>query len=187
MTTGLDPSMTLGCGGYGGNITSDNISPRHLLNVKRLAYETKPARRGPTPYLRHQNSTAATVHTPLPEPPHRPASPKLDPRTVADRVATFLESRGVRPVASRVNQSSAPSTTSGTTVSQPPDKTDVPAPTDAATSESAVEFVSEEDVRVAVHASCNIIIDERTIITPAARDLANQHAVFIDLSVGRTH
>ncbi len=39
LTTGLDPAMTLGCGGYGGNITSDNISPRHLLNVKRLAYE----------------------------------------------------------------------------------------------------------------------------------------------------
>jgi acetaldehyde dehydrogenase (acetylating) len=43
LTTGLDPSMTLGCGGYGGNITSDNISPRHLLNIKRLAYETRPA------------------------------------------------------------------------------------------------------------------------------------------------
>ncbi len=43
LTTGLDPSMTLGCGGYGGNITSDNISPRHLLNIKRLAYETNPA------------------------------------------------------------------------------------------------------------------------------------------------
>ena len=43
LTTGLDPSMTLGCGGYGGNITSDNISPRHLLNIKRLAYETSPA------------------------------------------------------------------------------------------------------------------------------------------------
>src|SRR5207247_10709254 len=41
-TTGLDPAMTLGCGGYGGNITSDNISPRHLLNVKRLAYELTP-------------------------------------------------------------------------------------------------------------------------------------------------
>src|SRR5436190_12400601 len=39
LTTGLDPAMTLGCGGYGGNITSDNISPRHLLNIKRLAYE----------------------------------------------------------------------------------------------------------------------------------------------------
>ena len=43
LTTGLDPSMTLGCGGYGGNITSDNISPQHLLNIKRLAYETSPA------------------------------------------------------------------------------------------------------------------------------------------------
>src|SRR6185436_4969632 len=44
LTTGLDPSMTLGCGGYGGNITSDNISPRHLLNIKRLAYEVRPAK-----------------------------------------------------------------------------------------------------------------------------------------------
>ena len=42
LTTGLDPAMTLGCGGFGGNITSDNISPRHLLNIKRLAYETRP-------------------------------------------------------------------------------------------------------------------------------------------------
>src|SRR5262249_7936346 len=45
LTTGLDPSMTLGCGGWGGNITSDNISPRHLINIKRLAYETEPAKR----------------------------------------------------------------------------------------------------------------------------------------------
>src|SRR5207249_7324769 len=42
LTTGLDPAMTLGCGGYGGNITSDNISSRHLLNIKRLAYEMSP-------------------------------------------------------------------------------------------------------------------------------------------------
>ena len=42
ITTGLDPAMTLGCGGWGGNITSDNISPRHLLNIKRLAYEVRP-------------------------------------------------------------------------------------------------------------------------------------------------
>src|SRR5471032_3319426 len=45
LTTGLDPAMTLGCGGYGGNITSDNISPKHLLNIKRLAYELTPAAR----------------------------------------------------------------------------------------------------------------------------------------------
>src|SRR6059036_3512910 len=42
LSTGLDPAMTLGCGGYGGNITSDNISPKHLLNIKRLAYELAP-------------------------------------------------------------------------------------------------------------------------------------------------
>ena len=42
LTTGLDPAMTLGCGGFGGNITSDNITPRHLLNIKRLAYEVRP-------------------------------------------------------------------------------------------------------------------------------------------------
>src|SRR5436189_491920 len=42
LSTGLDPAMTLGCGGFGGNITSDNISPRHLLNIKRLAYEMTP-------------------------------------------------------------------------------------------------------------------------------------------------
>src|SRR5437660_4228545 len=41
LSTGLDPAMTLGCGGYGGNITSDNISPRHLLNIKRVAYEVR--------------------------------------------------------------------------------------------------------------------------------------------------
>src|SRR5712691_9425604 len=37
-TTNLFPSMTLGCGAAGGNITSDNISPLHLINLKRVAY-----------------------------------------------------------------------------------------------------------------------------------------------------
>ncbi|MEB3101604.1 acetaldehyde dehydrogenase (acetylating) [Ferviditalea candida] len=37
-TTGLFPSMTLGCGSYGNNITSDNIGPQHLLNIKRVAF-----------------------------------------------------------------------------------------------------------------------------------------------------
>src|SRR4029453_7105945 len=38
-TTGLAPSMSLGCGAFAGNITSDNITPLHLINIKRLAYE----------------------------------------------------------------------------------------------------------------------------------------------------
>ncbi len=36
-TTSLEPSMSLGCGAAAGNITSDNITPRHLINIKRLA------------------------------------------------------------------------------------------------------------------------------------------------------
>jgi acyl-CoA reductase-like NAD-dependent aldehyde dehydrogenase len=36
-TTALQPSMSLGCGAAAGNITSDNITPLHLINIKRLA------------------------------------------------------------------------------------------------------------------------------------------------------
>src|SRR5574341_2655799 len=42
-TTGVMPSMTLGSGGIGGSITGDNITVHHMYNVKRLAYETRPA------------------------------------------------------------------------------------------------------------------------------------------------
>ncbi|MCC7429755.1 aldehyde dehydrogenase family protein [bacterium] len=40
LTTGVYPAMTLGPGTSGGAITSDNITPRHLINVKRLAFDT---------------------------------------------------------------------------------------------------------------------------------------------------
>jgi acetaldehyde dehydrogenase (acetylating) len=38
-TTRLFPSMSLGCGTSGGNISADNIGPQHLINVKRLALD----------------------------------------------------------------------------------------------------------------------------------------------------
>ncbi len=31
----MDPSLTLGCGAYGGNSTSENVSVKNLLNIKR--------------------------------------------------------------------------------------------------------------------------------------------------------
>jgi acetaldehyde dehydrogenase (acetylating) len=40
LTTELMPAMTLGSGGIGGSISGDNITTTHLLNIKRLAYET---------------------------------------------------------------------------------------------------------------------------------------------------
>jgi acetaldehyde dehydrogenase (acetylating) len=42
MTTKLQPSLTLGSGGFGGSITGDNITVKHLFNIKRIAYETSP-------------------------------------------------------------------------------------------------------------------------------------------------
>ncbi len=42
MTTDLFPAMTLGPGTLGGSITSDNVTPMHLVNLKRVAFETQP-------------------------------------------------------------------------------------------------------------------------------------------------
>jgi acyl-CoA reductase-like NAD-dependent aldehyde dehydrogenase/hypothetical membrane protein len=40
LTTGLELSMTLGCGTWGGTSTTESITYRHLLNIKRVAYST---------------------------------------------------------------------------------------------------------------------------------------------------
>lgn len=36
-TTNLAPALTLGCGTVGGSATSDNITPMHLINIRRVA------------------------------------------------------------------------------------------------------------------------------------------------------
>ena len=36
-TTGLFPSLTLGCGAIGGSATSDNVGPMNLLNLRHVA------------------------------------------------------------------------------------------------------------------------------------------------------
>lgn len=40
-STGLLPSLTLGCGTWGGSSLSENLGPQHFTNIKRLAYGTK--------------------------------------------------------------------------------------------------------------------------------------------------
>jgi acetaldehyde dehydrogenase (acetylating) len=58
-TTALTPSMTLGPGTWGGSIISDNVSAKHLMNIKSLAFETNPINKGEsvtsfsTPELTH--------------------------------------------------------------------------------------------------------------------------------------
>jgi acetaldehyde dehydrogenase (acetylating) len=36
-TTNLPPALTLGCGAVGGSATSDNVTPMHLINIRRVA------------------------------------------------------------------------------------------------------------------------------------------------------
>jgi acetaldehyde dehydrogenase (acetylating) len=45
-TTALDPSMTLGVGTWGGSIISENVTAKHLMNIKTLAFETNPVNSG---------------------------------------------------------------------------------------------------------------------------------------------
>ncbi|MCL5031344.1 MAG: aldehyde dehydrogenase family protein [Bacteroidetes bacterium] len=47
-TTALAPSMTLGPGTMGGSIISDNVTAKHLMNIKSLAFETNPINHGQT-------------------------------------------------------------------------------------------------------------------------------------------
>jgi acetaldehyde dehydrogenase (acetylating) len=43
-STSIGPSFMLGTGTWSGSLTSDNVSPLHLINIKRLAYEVRPWR-----------------------------------------------------------------------------------------------------------------------------------------------
>jgi acetaldehyde dehydrogenase (acetylating) len=165
LTTGLDPAMTLGCGGYGGNITSDNISPLHLLNIKRLAYEIAPA------VVRREVVAVAT-----PSLPKAPAAVRSQPGLAAEslsrRIDQFLASRGFSPsgpsgLAPTQSLSAGGASPGGQEVA-----------TSAAT-EKPAEFVCEDDVRQAIRQGRTITIGERSIVTPAARDLGEQHRLFV--------
>ncbi|WP_348922631.1 acetaldehyde dehydrogenase (acetylating) [Enterococcus rotai] len=41
ISTGLPISFTLGCGTFGGSSVSENVGPKHLLNIKKVAYGLK--------------------------------------------------------------------------------------------------------------------------------------------------
>jgi acetaldehyde dehydrogenase (acetylating) len=167
LTTGLDPAMTLGCGGFGGNITSDNISPRHLLNIKRLAYETQPARpAAPAP----SEQVVETV-------PIRSPVAGVSTETLRSRIDAFLHSRGLKVEAAEAAPlASVPTvpTPVAPTASKP---LDAPSRKDA----EAVPFVCEDDVRQALKAGRTITIDARTIVTPSARDLAQHCTVLVEV------
>jgi acetaldehyde dehydrogenase (acetylating) len=171
LTTGLDPAMTLGCGGWGGNITSDNISPRHLLNIKRLAYEVRPARRsGASPEPARAEAPVAMAASPpgLLQGPVSAPREGLRAETLARRIDEFLQSRGLAQAAEAAPAAVAQQRPGAAGRGEAP-------PTAPAT---PADFICEEDVRHAMAAGQTLLVGERTIVTPAARDLGEAKRVF---------
>ena len=62
-TTALSPSLTLGPGTIGGSIISDNVTAKHLMNIKSMAFETSPINKGQT-ITSFKNSSATPVYSP---------------------------------------------------------------------------------------------------------------------------
>jgi len=161
LTTGLDPAMTLGCGGFGGNITSDNISPKHLINVKRVAYELRPAQSVPrvpgVPDVPRAGFLTVSNVPGLPKAPAKPQPDAIPADALTARIDKFLASRGLAPQGPETKAADAPA----------------PKPSEAET------FVCEDDVRRAVREGKKLLIGEKTIVTPAARDAGEAAKIFI--------
>ena len=152
-TTELFPSMTLGCGSIGGNITSDNISPLHLINIKRLAYGRDGWRPGGQPWAKETSGSERVTVT------------RQDVSSVVDQL---LSQRGL---------SATPPPASPSAASPPP-----PPQSGAATSggtPAVVSFVCEDDIRQALRKGEKIYVTSKSIITPAARDLGTDKDVLV--------
>ncbi len=173
LTTGLDPAMTLGCGGFGGNITSDNISPMHLLNTKRLAWELRPAQGA----MRTDTARPATAGTASVSPAARPVGVRppapIDAATLSSRIDTYLSGRGIRPGTTLAVGKVGPSLRDG--------RPDVTRSDVGRLGEPSlpVDFVCEDDVRQALKHGKKIVVATRAIVTPAARDLGEAHQMFV--------
>jgi hypothetical protein len=182
--------MTLGCGSWGGNVTSDNVSPLHLMDIKRVAFETRPVK-STRPAVSTQPISAST---PMPVTPMRPAAQpvaggKINREEIAAIVDKFLA--GKQPeVASRPLSKPSVEVEAGSMYAGPTNvprggngddrkATETSRPTrESANGRAAVEFVSEDDVRRAIQKGEKIYINARTIITPAARDIGEPAEVF---------
>ena len=175
LSTDLAPSMTLGCGSWGGNVTSDNVSPIHLLDIKRVAFETKPINKPRTASSvpARPAQTASTVPT---------GQNTVSRDQVAALVDQFLSKKLSEPQSQKegIPGSEAPE-------SKPemisPVKTIIHELRPQSLTENGfkpdpVDFVSETDVRAAIDKGGKIYITAKTIITPAARDLGDERDVF---------
>jgi acetaldehyde dehydrogenase (acetylating) len=176
-STALPPSMTLGCGSWGGNVTSDNVSPLHLMDIKRVAFETRPVKSVrpavSTPVSTQQVSQPVVAREPV------VAGGKIDRQEIAAIVDRFLAGKRLEPSSSPLPSPVIETEAGSMYAAPPPAPPPISKPAPPATNGSkAVEFVSEDDVRRAIQKGDKIYINAKTIITPAARDIGEPAEVF---------
>mgnify|MGYP001766136863 CR=1 FL=1 len=159
--TGLTPSLTLGCGTWGNNITTDNVSARHLVNIKRLAFGTRPIR-----FTRASPERPAAA-PPAPSTP--PAGPVLPDRDRVRGVVAQVIAEMMATDAPAGRPAVPPAGDTPPADDRPPAPVEMPKPAD---------FVGEQEVLAAVKQNQRIIVSDRTRMTPLARDLGEQHRVF---------
>ena len=172
-STALPPSMTLGCGSWGGNVTSDNVSPLHLMDIKRVAFETRP--------VASKRPAAAAQVTAMPSQPRavsRPAAPAVTaastPKVSREEIASIVD----RFLANRQPES-APMPAPPAAPAPSRETANVAnAGSQSANGRKAAEFVSEDDVRRAIQKGEKIYVGPKTIITPSARDIGDPAEVF---------
>lgn len=185
-STALPPSMTLGCGSWGGNVTSDNVSPLHLMDIKRVAFETRPVQ-SKRPAVAAQpvamTPQPAAVRTTPAATTRGAGTPKVSRQEIAAIVDRFLANRqpesappqAVEP-APRSDYSSTAGVNGG--AARAPAQTGSRGAESAANGAKAAEFVSEDDVKRAIQKGEKIYVGPRTIITPSARDIGDPAEVF---------
>lgn len=169
LTTDLPPSMTLGCGSWGGNVTSDNVSPIHLMDIKRVAFETKPVGRA------IDEIKPAILEMP---PARRKTARREDIAVIVDR---FLSQKV--SVTDAVEEIRNESKSSAEEPSASPVRTVIHELRPQSLTENGidcepVDFVSETDVREAIQKGKKIYIKAKTILTPSARDLGEEKDIF---------
>ena len=136
MTTALFPAMTLGPGTVGGSITSDNVTPMHLVNLKRVAFETAPlnddagqalaaasGRRGAD----RARGSAAPASVPTPTASPRRGQPSGDGSWM-DEIEARLVARAGNPTVDRPTPASSPAATSPTAPAAAPASSVLPLP-----------------------------------------------------------
>jgi acetaldehyde dehydrogenase (acetylating) len=170
-STDLPPSMTLGCGSWGGNVTSDNVSPIHLMDIKRVAWETKPVG-APRPKAEPVLAKAAAAA------PAAAPKPKPNREQIAAIVDQFLSKKIADTPLPEPPKAEPPPP-----VTESPVKTVIhefrpQSLTENGANRTPVEFVSETDVRLAIEKGEKIYITSKTILTPSARDLGYEKDVF---------